>query len=158
VGEAGMAALEAKASFFLLLVDGSDRVMRLLAMKPGLASQRHGAQVDGSERMVRVLTTSLLLVGALLLAAIVVALVGRWRRRREAQEDVSPSGQLAQFRSLYEAGTLSKEEFERLRNLLNAQMRQSLGMPMPDKAEPLPREAKPQEQPPENPDTGIKPA
>jgi uncharacterized membrane protein len=71
-------------------------------------------------RTTRILATSLCLVAALLLAALIIAMVNRWRRRRDAVEDLSPNAQLAQFRALYEAGTISQEEFERLRSLLGA--------------------------------------
>jgi hypothetical protein len=132
-GEAGMAAVEATNLSFFLLANGADRNLRLF-------------------------TTSLLLVGALLLGAILVALVGRWRRRQEAKEDLSPGAQLAQYRSLYEAGTISREEFERLRNLLNAQMRQSLGLSAPDPVESPRSDAPPNGQRPDNPPTGVRPA
>ncbi|HTU21263.1 MAG TPA: hypothetical protein VMG10_24630 [Gemmataceae bacterium] len=102
-------------------------------------------------RTLQLLLTSLCLVAALLAAAIVVALVKRWRRQREAEEDLSPNAQLVHFRSLYEAGTISQEEFERLRALLGARMRETLGVPR--KAPP-----DPDRQPPEKPDTGIRPA
>lgn len=83
--------------------------------------------VLSDDRTLRLLLTSLCLVGALLVAALVVALVNRWRRQRDAEEDVSPNAQLAQFRSLYEAGAISAEEFERLRAVLGAQLRESMG-------------------------------
>lgn len=106
------------------------------------------------QRTLQLLVTSLCLVAALLVAAIVVALVKRWRHQREAEEDLSPNAQLAHFRSLYEKGTISQEEFERLRALLGARMRDSLGVPR--KAPPAPPE--PERQPPDKPDTGIRPA
>ena len=84
---------------------------------------------DISDRNLQLLVTSLVLVVALLVAALIIALVSRWRRRQEAQEDLSPSAQLAQFRALFEAGTISQEEYERLRALLNPQLRQSLPTP-----------------------------
>ncbi|MGH7224261.1 MAG: SHOCT domain-containing protein, partial [Gemmataceae bacterium] len=101
-GEAGMAALEATVFSFVPLDD---------------------------RRTLQLFVTSLCLVAALLVAALVVALVKRWRRRREAEEDLSPNAQLAHFRSLYEAGTISQDEFERLRAVLGARMRETLGLP-----------------------------
>ncbi len=105
---------------------------------------------------VPLLVTSLCLVAALLVAAVIVALVSRWRRRREAAEDLSPSAQLAHFRSLYEAGTISAEEFERLRALLSARLRQTMGVPAPP---PTPDKPPTQTgiQRPNDPDTGIRP-
>jgi hypothetical protein len=76
----------------------------------------------------RVLTAGLYLGGTLLAGAVVIALVKRWRKRADS-EGLSPSAQLAQFRSLYEEGAISKEEFERLRSLLGGQMRQDLNVP-----------------------------
>lgn len=83
--------------------------------------------VLSDERTLRLLLTSLCLVAVLLVAALVVALVNRWRRQRDAQDDYSPNAQLVHFRSLYEAGTISAEEFERLRAVLGAQLRESMG-------------------------------
>ncbi len=123
--------------------------------------------VLSDERTQQLLLTSLCLVAALLAAAIVVALVSRWRRQRDAQEDVSPNAQLAHFRSLYEAGTISAEEYERLRAVLGAQLRESMGV-NPVKgptgetpAAPPPPAPPPPEtgiQRPDGPDTGIRPA
>jgi len=106
------------------------------------------------QRTLQLLLTSLCLVAALLAAAVVVALVKRWHRQREAEEDLSPNAQLAHFRSLYEAGTISKEEFERLRTLLGARIRETLGVPRKEPAPP----PEPERQPPDKPDTGIRPA
>ncbi len=106
----------------------------------------------------QLLVTSLCLVAALLVGALVIALVNRWRRRSEAKEDFSPSAQLAHFRSLYEAGTISQEEFERLRAVLTGRMRETLGMPAPPPKTPAKPPPGPGEQPPDNPETGIRPA
>jgi|GEM_PF-2764153 hypothetical protein len=117
------------------------------------------------ERTLQLLLTSLCLVAALLVAAIVVALVNRWRRQHDVTEDLSPNAELAHYRSLYEAGTISQEEFERLRAVLSARMRQELGVSQPPPAgrigekpvEPPPPETGIQ-RPPDGPDTGIRPA
>jgi Short C-terminal domain len=129
--------------------------------------------VLADERTMQLLWTSLILVAALLVAAVVVAWVNRWRRQRDAQEDLSPNVQLAQFRALYEKGTISQEEFERLRALLGVRMRETLGVPAQNKAEQPQNESgptrganpPPAEAPPETgiqrldgPDTGIRPA
>jgi hypothetical protein len=105
-------------------------------------------------RAMPILATSLCLVAALLVAALVIALVSRWRRRREVEDDLSPNAQLAQFRSLFEAGTITEEEFERLRNLLGGRLRDTMGVP--PKEPPAPQQ--PSRQPPDNPETGIRPA
>jgi hypothetical protein len=127
--EAGMAALEAIVPSFVL----------------------------ADERTMQLLLASLCLVAALLVAAAVIALVNRWRRQRDAKEDISPNAELSHYRSLYEAGTISQEEFERLRAVLSARMRESLGVSPPPPAPPPP----PPEtgiQRPDGPDTGIRPA
>jgi hypothetical protein len=75
-----------------------------------------------------ILLTGLYLAGALLLAALLIALVSRWRRRGEPSP-LTPSQQLAQFRSLYERGGLSQEEFNRLHALLGSELRQEVKLP-----------------------------
>jgi hypothetical protein len=57
------------------------------------------------------------LAGALLLGALIIALAGRWRRRA-GNDILSPDDQLTHFRSLYERGAISAEEFNRLRETL----------------------------------------
>lgn len=105
-----MAAVATSASVFLLLADNPKS---------------------------QLLVAGLCLAAALLLGALVIALVHRWRQRSTLANDLSPSAQLAQFRSLYEKGAISQEEFERLRNLLGARLREDLGVPAPP-AEPRP--------------------
>jgi hypothetical protein len=124
--------------------------------------------VLADERTLQLLLASLCLVAALLVAAAVIALVNRWRRQRDIQEDLSPNAQLAHFRSLYEAGTISQEEFERLRAVLSARMREELGVSKPTEAAspptgetPAPPASAPPEtgiQRPDGPDSGIRPA
>jgi hypothetical protein len=71
------------------------------------------------------LVNSLYLVGALLVGAIVIAVVSRWRRRGE--EPLTPGDQLAHFRSLYEEGNISAEEFARLRQMLTGPVHRAAG-------------------------------
>jgi uncharacterized membrane protein len=101
--------------------------------------------------------TSLYLVGALLLAAAVIAIVSRWRRRY-GTERLTPSEQLTHFRSLYEKGEISAEEFARLRTLLTGQVQ-----PTPVPKKPLTGiTPEPNAAPPANgqspPEEGIRPA
>lgn len=111
--------------------------------------------VLSDQRTMQLLLTSLCLVAALLVAAVVVALLNRWRRQHELkEEDLSPTAQLAHFRSLFEAGTIGPEEFERVRAVLSARMRESLGVSAtPKPAAGLTGEAS---APPKPPQTGIK--
>ncbi|HZT82116.1 MAG TPA: SHOCT domain-containing protein [Gemmataceae bacterium] len=73
----------------------------------------------------RFLWTTLALAGALFLGALVILWVDRWRKQ-PVEDRLTPSDQLAQFRSLYERGELSAEEFERLRAHLGGQLRKEL--------------------------------
>jgi hypothetical protein len=65
----------------------------------------------------------LALVVVLLIGAAAVALVKRWRQKT-VSETMSPSEQLAEYRSLYDQGVMSKDEYDRLRALLGAQLRE----------------------------------
>jgi hypothetical protein len=60
--------------------------------------------------------------------------VDRWRKRN-ARLSPAPADQLSQFRSLYERGEMSREEFERVKALLAGQLRQDLNVPAPPRAE-----------------------
>jgi hypothetical protein len=84
--------------------------------------------LPGADWRPPMLTAGLSLAGVLLAAALILALLQRWRRR-SADDRLTPTDQLAQFRSLYEQGLLSQEEFERLRNLLGGEIRRELGVP-----------------------------
>jgi hypothetical protein len=101
--------------------------------------------------------TSLCLIGALLLGAIIIAVASRWRRR-SGQEGLSPGEQLAHFRSLYEEGTISAAEFARLRALLTGPVHEAAGGKKPSSAtSPEPGSPPPSNgQPP--PEDGIQPA
>jgi hypothetical protein len=77
-----------------------------------------------------VLWTTLALVVVLLLGALAIAVADRWRKKtREGRSDTGD--QLAHFRSLYERGELSSEEFERIRGKLGKRLRKELDMPAP---------------------------
>jgi multidrug resistance efflux pump len=81
----------------------------------------------------RLLWAALPLVGALLGGAIVLYLIDRWRKRGAAEEEAAatPNDQLSRFRSLYERGEMSREEFERVKALLTGQLRRELNVPAP---------------------------
>jgi hypothetical protein len=103
------------------------------------------------------LTTGVLIV-ALLAGAIIIAVASRWRKR--AAENLSPSDQLAEYRSLYLEGAISKEEFERLRAVLGGELRRALDIPPPAAKPGAIQPAQPQiVQPPEPPAPadGVKP-
>lgn len=88
----------------------------------------------------RLLWAALPLVGALLAAALILYLIDRWRKREAAEEEAActPNEQLSRFRSLYERGEMSREEFERVKALLTGQLRRELNVSAPPTAEPHP--------------------
>lgn len=78
----------------------------------------------------QLLWTSLAFAGVLLLLALVVALLERWRKR-SPQERLSAGDQLAHFRELYEQGELSREEYARLHALLSERIREEMEVEIP---------------------------
>jgi hypothetical protein len=93
------------------------------------------------------------LIAVLLLGAVLVYLVDRWRKRLQSERP-SAGDQLTSFRALYERGELSREEYERIRNKLGQKLRQELDLPGRPAAPP-PAAERPS--PPQPPETGIKP-
>jgi hypothetical protein len=85
-----------------------------------------------------VLWTTLAMIGALLVGALVIAIVDRWRKRAASQDKLSPGQQLSQFRTMYEKGELSREEYERIRALLGGRLREDLHLPPSKPAAPAP--------------------
>jgi Short C-terminal domain len=115
-----------------------------------------------------IIWTGVYLAGALLVGALAIELYRRYMRR-EGNSRLSASDQLAQFRSLYEQGALSEEEFNRLRSLLGGELLRSARKPVPaNDASPVTPQTpdgiqpangqtpRPDRQTP--PETGIKPA
>ncbi len=76
------------------------------------------------------LIPTLALVGALLIGALVIAVFRRWQLS-DKPLGPSASDQLAEFRSLYEKGAISEEEFKRLRSVLGGEIRQAMHSPTP---------------------------
>lgn len=106
----------------------------------------------------RLLTAGALLAGILLLAAVAIALVSCWRRR-SGSECLTPADQLTHFRSLYERGTLSAEEFQRLRDLLTGKAAGPADAAKPDGIrQAASTEEPPAGKPPQPPPDGIRPA
>jgi hypothetical protein len=91
----------------------------------------------------------LALAGVLLLGAIIIWLVDRWRKKTPQQELHNTGDQLTHFRKLYEQGELSAEEFARIRSLLTDRMMRELEKSIPE-AEAAEPEAPPI--PPSRPD------
>ncbi len=108
-----------------------------------------------------VLITTAILSGALLLAALVIAVVKQWQKRNQQRNGNSASGdQLSHFRSLYERGDMSREEFERVRALLGKRLRKELAVPAPPPpaAQAPPDGQAPPPEPPAPPEAGPPPA
>jgi hypothetical protein len=98
----------------------------------------------------------LYLAAALIVAAVVIVLVKRWRQST-ATLGPSASDELAQYRALYEQGAISEEEYKKLRSLLGGEIRKNLDVPGKAAA---PVSDKVQTSPPpadEPPPTGIRP-
>jgi hypothetical protein len=112
----------------------------------------------------KILLPGLYLAGSLLVAAAIIAVVRRWWRSEEIRPD-SPSDEMAHYRRLYEQGTISEEEYKRLRGLLGGELRRSVDLqpaPAPMGVKPSPNSpgASPNPQPdePKPPPDGIRPA
>lgn len=81
-----------------------------------------------SQRNIRVMIWTAALTGGLLLGALVIAWIDRWRKRVNTDK-ITPTEQLSNFRSLYERGELSREEYDRIRSRLSQKIRQELNVP-----------------------------
>ena len=69
------------------------------------------------------------LAGSLLLAAIVVFIIDRWRKRTATNEGkFSTTLQLTDYREMFENGEITHGEYERIRNKLAAQMKKEVGL------------------------------
>jgi hypothetical protein len=76
----------------------------------------------------RLLWTTLAFVAIIVIGAIAVAVLDRWRKRA-VPPTFDANDQLAQFRELYDKGELSEQEFERIRERLGGKIREDLGVP-----------------------------
>jgi len=77
----------------------------------------------------RFLWASLALVVILLIGAVVFAVLDRWRKESGQEDRLGAGEQLAHFRSLYDRGEISREEFERIRAKLGGELRKELDLP-----------------------------
>jgi hypothetical protein len=103
----------------MLLLADAETVPRRTKLEPG-----------------ELLMVALPLIGLLLVAALVLFFVDRWRKRRTVVDSdaCAPNDQLSHFRSLYERGEMSREEYESVRALLAGQLRKELNVPAPPAA------------------------
>jgi cytochrome c-type biogenesis protein CcmH/NrfG len=100
------------------------------------------AGLIGAASKTDIFLTMMALAAALLIAAVVIKLVDRWRKRPD-EDILSAKDQLAHFQQLHWRGELSKEEFERIQAHLGARIRQEQATDQPAAA-PLPSEGTPQ--------------
>jgi hypothetical protein len=76
----------------------------------------------------KIFWTTLGMVGVLLLGAFVIALLERWRKR-SSTEGLSAGDQLTHFRKLRDQGTITQEEYERIRAQLTDSLRREMNVP-----------------------------
>ncbi|HEX3147697.1 MAG TPA: hypothetical protein VHR66_06410 [Gemmataceae bacterium] len=97
------------------------------------------------------------LVGVLLLGAIIIARVDRWRKRQMEPDD-DEADHVTSFRELYENGELSKEEYDRvLRRVaerVGATPRATVSQPSPSVPQTTPPPNPPATEEPPNPPPG----
>ncbi len=73
----------------------------------------------------QIIWASLGLVGAIIVGAVVIGMIERWRKR-SASAGLSAGDQLSHFRELYDQGVLTKEEFEQVRAQLAEKLREEM--------------------------------
>ncbi len=79
------------------------------------------------------LIINFMIFGAAIVAVgIIFGIVKMWARR-QSEDCESPSMSLSSFRTMYENGEISQEEYEQIRNKMAAKMKGSLGIqPLPE--------------------------
>lgn len=82
------------------------------------------------------------MAGVILLAAVVISVVDRWRRRQPRGESTPLT--LNSFREMYENGEITQKEYERIREKMAAKMKKEIGL------------KKPSDPPAVDPETGAK--
>jgi hypothetical protein len=90
----------------------------------GLAGLAAQPKMDWQET----LWATLALVGAVLVGALIIWWVDRWRKRSAGGQQ-SSGDQMTHFRDLYDRGELSPEEFQKIRGLLGERLREDLDIP-----------------------------
>ncbi len=76
----------------------------------------------------QLLWATLALIATLLLAALVLAWLDRWRKRPD-RDTLTPADELSAFRQSYDRGELSQEEYERIRATLAPKVRAQVNLP-----------------------------
>ena len=80
-----------------------------------------GLVLFAKKRFALFITFTLLAV-TLILGALILRRVDRWRKEQATSPELSTSDQLTEFRALFDRGELSREEFERIRERLGKQI------------------------------------
>jgi hypothetical protein len=83
---------------------------------------------------------------ALLVGALVIWLVDRWRKRSGLP--VNTAGELTDFRGMYERGEITEEEYAKLRTRVSGRMKQAPVAPAATQPNPAANGAPPQNPPP----------
>jgi len=92
-----------------------------------------------------ILLPALLLVGAILLAALILVLIKRWNTESTPRD--TAHDQLALFRDMFQHGEMSKEEYQRVHSLLATKIRAEEAAAAPPPAAPDPTKPAPNEPP-----------
>src|SRR4051812_1819448 len=71
------------------------------------------------------------LVGALLVGAVVVLLVDRWRKKGLAPAGKS-ADELTEYRKLFDSGEITEDEYKKLRAQLADRVKQAAAVPAPN--------------------------
>ena len=108
-----------------------------------------GGGVQGVVKDPSFIVWSLVLAGVLLLAAVLLVLFDRWRKRPTGETARETAFSLNSFRELYENGELTEAEYNKIRAKMTAKLKEKIGGSSPP---PLPAVApQPPEPPPEPP-------
>lgn len=89
-----------------------------------------GGGGDNPMRRPEVIWGTIGLAVALLVGAAVIWLVDKWRKRH-ATGTIDPHRELTDFRTLYEQGEITEEEYNRLRNRVAERVKAAVGLPPP---------------------------
>lgn len=103
------------------------RDARMVGVGPGLVAAAPPVRAPAFDA--RPVWVGLAWVLALVAAAVVAFGLAAWWQRRRAGHRFGPNEQLAHFRSLYERGELSSEEFDRVRAVLQERLVRELEVP-----------------------------
>jgi len=107
----------------------------------------------------QLVTAGLWLAGALLVLAVLIGCLNRWRQMSSRGQSLGSGEQLAEFQRLHAQGLMSDDEFERVKRLLGGRLLREAraGNRTPEVPQPEVQPSRPKDRPPEVPPTGITP-